>query len=136
MVPNQKGAGRPPKTDGKGKQIATTHVTLTIPVNLKEFIQSLPNANMSALFTRVVTMLYIGEVCRFCYGTNLRKLTGGLACESCSSLRNDGSMQWKYLEFNECSNCGVAYDNYNQPKWGGDPRRRGCHHPKCFEVEE
>jgi len=136
MAPNQKGAGRPPKTDGKGKQIATTHVTLTIPVNLKEFIQSLPNPNMSELFTRVVTMLYVGEVCKFCYGINLKEMATGTACENCTQLAPDGKILWKYVEFNDCPNCGITYDDYNHSKWGGDPRRAGCHHPKCFEVKE
>ena len=68
MSAKKRGVGRPPETDGQGKQIAKAHVTLLLPVTLKEFLRRQPDMNMSALFTRVATSLYLGEICPKCYG--------------------------------------------------------------------
>ena len=53
--------GRPPQVDKDGKVISKTLVNLTIPVKLKEFLDKHVK-NRSEFFTKIVTMLYIGEI--------------------------------------------------------------------------
>ena len=132
MVPNQKGAGRPPKTDGKGKQIATTHVTLTVPVNLKEFVQALPNPNMSALFTRIVTSLYIGEICPKCYSDNYIITSPiGKECTNCDI----------WVRLNNCPSCDRGMDPRQYigmaRNWNYNPAHGKANCSKCIkEVED
>ena len=133
--------GRPPETDSHGKRKKKSVISINIAQGLIDFLDDIeiknPEFNRSQFFTRVATALYVGEVCHFCYGQNLRKAAMGLICKDCSHQSPDGTITWKYLEFNNCDNCGTLYDYYNELKWGGDPRRRGCSQSSCFkELEE
>ena len=104
-----KGVGRPPQTDGSGKQIAKTHVTLLLPVNLKEFLRRQPKMNMSALFTRVVTSLYLGTICPKCYDdAGVHQTHVGTYCENCSNDYRSFFFIW-----NDCPNCNLQYNRNN-----------------------
>lgn len=139
MVPPNK-VGRPPEKDSRGKRIKKSVISINIAQGLIDFLDDIeiknPKFNRSQFFTRVATALYVGEVCHFCYGQKIDTTSMGTVCKECSYKDNAGNMVWKYLEFNPCPNCETPYDYYNQVKWGGDPKRRGCSQPSCFDVEE
>ena len=106
---NKTGVGRPPQTDGSGKQIAKTHVTLLLPVNLKEFLLRQPKMNMSALFTRVVTSLYVGAICPKCYSDKeIHQTHVGTYCGNCSNDYRTFFFVW-----NDCPNCNLQYNHGN-----------------------
>ena len=93
--------GRPPETEPDGTVIAKSLVNVTIPTKLASFLKQ-NGVNRSQLFTRIVTMLYVDEICRYCYGTELDKKPVGVECRSCE----------KWLNFNDCANpeCDQRYD--------------------------
>ena len=134
VKPNR--VGRPPETDTSGKRIKKSVISINIPQGLVDFLDHVqeknPEFNRSQFFSRVVTALYAGEICHFCYGQNLKKLNKGLVCKDCSHVSStDRSMVWKYLEFYDCPNCGTPYDYYNEVKFKG--QIRGCTQTSCFE---
>jgi len=111
----KKQVGRPPETDGSGKQVIKGHVTLLLPVTLKDFLKRQPDMNMSALFTRVVTSLYLGEICPKCYDDeSIKRTTVGTYCTNCST--EDRTM---FFIWNDCPSCGVQYSKKNMftNKW-------------------
>ena len=100
MSEKQKGVGRPPEVDKDGKVISKTLVNLTIPVKLKEFLDK-HIKNRSEFFTKIVTMLYIGEICPKCYSDDyISKAPVGIECTDCDI----------WIKLNDCSNCGTRMD--------------------------
>lgn len=91
--------GRPPETEPDGTIIAKSLVNVTIPTKLASFLKD-NKVNRSQLFTRVVTMLYINEICRHCYSTDLANKPVGISCNDCE----------RWLSFKDCPNCGESYD--------------------------
>ena len=91
--------GRPPETDPDGTVIAKSLVNVTIPTKLAEFLKNAGH-NRSKLFTRVVTMLYINEICRFCYSMQIVDTLVGSRCDKCD----------KWTQYKQCINCGADYD--------------------------
>ena len=124
MSMKKRGVGRPPETDGSGKQVAKTHVTLLLPVVLKDFLRRQPDMNMSALFTRVVTSLYLGEICPKCYDDESVKTTHvGSYCSNCST--DDRTL---FFIWNDCPSCGVQYSRKNMTTntWTKNKAVFGC----------
>ena len=105
--------GRPPETDEAGNAIAKTHVTLLIPSKLRDFCKDNAKTmgSMSQIFTRVVTMLYIRQICPKCYDTKFIKTFVGVQCENCTT---DYSKYW--LEFYNCPNCDEPYGQKNMAR--------------------
>lgn len=91
--------GRPPETEPDGTIVAKSLVNVTIPTKLAQYLKD-NGVNRSQLFTRIVTSLYIGEICPHCYGSEIRKTPVGCQCEHCD----------KWLSFNDCPNCSESYD--------------------------
>ena len=91
--------GRPAETDPDGTVIAKSLVNVTIPTKLAEYLKK-AGINRSKLFTRIVTMLYLNEICRFCFHTEITETLTGSKCEGCLS----------WLTFKQCANCGANYD--------------------------
>lgn len=125
--------GRPPETEPDGTIIAKSLVNVTIPTKLASFLKE-NGVNRSQLFTRIVTMLYVDQICRYCYGTDLDNKPVGVECRSCE----------KWLSFNDCPNCGEMYDlrksigymaneNYNCFSNDND-LNHGCQ--KCMPTKE
>ena len=129
MSSEKRGVGRPPETDGSGKQVAKVHVTLLLPVMLKEFLRRQPNMNMSALFTRVVTSLYMGKICPKCYDdNNIIQTHVGTYCNNCST-----DYKTMFFIWNDCPSCGVQYSKKNMANNQWDEK---TNKPKlgCFEC--
>ena len=99
MSEKRKGVGRPPEVDKDGKVISKTLVNLTIPVKLKEFLDKHVK-NRSEFFTKMVTMLYIGEICPKCYSDNLRDVPVGIECIDCNI----------WIKLKDCPKCNARYD--------------------------
>ena len=92
--------GRPPEVDSNGNKIDKTLVNLTIPVTLKNFLDKHVK-NRSEFFTKVVTMLYIGEICPKCYSDDyISKAPVGIECTDCDI----------WIKLNDCSNCNTRMD--------------------------
>lgn len=91
--------GRPPETDPDGTVVTKCLVNVTIPSKLAEFLKK-NSINRSKLFTRIVTMLYLNEICRFCFHTEITETLTGSKCEGCLS----------WLTFKQCANCNADYD--------------------------
>ena len=124
--------------DKDGKVISKTLVNLTIPVKLKEFLDKHVK-NRSEFFTKIVTMLYIGEICPKCYAdTYINNVPVGIECTNCRI----------WIKLKDCPNCNNRYDpratllqgytdvpnpHYN-PFKNDDDLKHGC--SKCMEVEE
>ena len=127
--------GRPPEKDGSGMQVAKTHVTIMVPVFLKEFLKA-NNVNMSQLFSRVATMLHLGEICPKCYNWEfLLKTYQGTECTHCSDKNRYGDFDQFIFLWNNCGQCGreYSYSNRGHPKWVEDGENLiGCQHPECF----
>ena len=94
-----RGVGRPPETEPDGTVVSKSLVNVTIPSKLAEFLKQ-NGINRSKLFTRICTMLYLSEICRFCFSTTIIDTFTGSKCESCES----------WLTFKTCENCGSDYD--------------------------
>ena len=95
-----KPVGRPPEVDKDGKVISKTLVNLTIPVTLKNFLDKHVK-NRSEFFTKIVTLLYIGEICPKCYSDDyISKAPVGIECTDCNI----------WIQLNDCSNCGTRMD--------------------------
>jgi len=94
-----KGVGRPPDLDSDGKPLDKVLVNLTIPVKLKNFLDKHVK-NRSAFFTRVVTMLYVGEICPKCYGDNLSNAPVGIECINCNI----------WIKLKDCPICDARFD--------------------------
>lgn len=91
--------GRPPETEPDGTIVTKSLVNVTIPTKLAEFLKK-AGINRSKLFTRIVTMLYMSEICKYCYSTNINDTLTGSKCNDCD----------KWLAFKNCSNCNAEYD--------------------------
>lgn len=91
--------GRPPETGADGEIVAKSLVNVTIPTKLATYLKE-NKINRSQLFTRIVTMLYVNTICRFCYSLDITETLTGSRCEECS----------KWIAFKECVNCGSNYD--------------------------
>jgi len=91
--------GRPPETEPDGTVVAKSLVNVTIPTKLANFLKE-NRVNRSQLFTRIVTMLYAGEICPHCYDSEIRKTPVGAQCQNCE----------KWISFNDCPNCSESYD--------------------------
>ena len=125
----KKSVGRPPETDGQGKQVIKGHVTLLLPVTLKEFLKKQPNMNMSALFTRVVTSLYLGQICPRCYDDDgVRSTHVGTYCENCDKGSGNSFFIW-----NQCPSCETYYNvkNMANNKWDDETNKPIL---DCFEC--
>ena len=137
MTSEKKSVGRPLQTDSDGEPITKTLVNLTIPVKLKAFLDKHVK-NRSAFFTRVVTMLYVGEICPKCYGDSLSDVPVGIECIDCNI----------WIKLKDCPNCDTRYDtrkillqgltevpnpHYN-PFMNDNDLKQGCR--KCMEVKE
>ena len=130
MSVKKRGVGRPPETDGAGKQIAKAHVTLLLPVVLKDFLRRQPNMNMSALFTRVVTSLYLGQICPKCYSDDSIETTHvGTYCTNCST-----DYKTMFFIWNDCPTCGVQYSKKNMAnnQWDDETNKPIL---GCFECQ-
>ena len=126
--------GRPPQVDKDGKVISKTLVNLTIPVKLKEFLDKHVK-NRSEFFTKVVTMLYIGEICPKCYSDiHISNVSVGIECTDCRI----------WIKLKDCPNCNTRYDprktisyepnpHYN-PFRNDDDLKHGC--SKCMLSDE
>ena len=99
MTSGKKSVGRPLQKDSDGNPISKTLVNLTIPVKLKAFLDKHVK-NRSAFFTRVVTMLYVGEICPKCYGDNLSDAPVGIKCADCNI----------WIKLKDCEICNAKYD--------------------------
>jgi len=126
-----KGVGRPPETDPDGTVITKSLVNVTIPTKLAEYLKT-NGINRSKLFTRIVTMLYCREICRFCFSTKISDTLTGSKCQECET----------WLDFKKCVNCGADYDmregigininpNYNHFKQSKKIEKGCC---KCVKV--
>ena len=91
--------GRPPETEPDGTIVTKCLVNVTIPSKLAAFLKN-AGINRSKLFTRIVTMLYLSEICRYCYSTNISETLTGSRCDDCD----------KWIMFKSCPNCGADYD--------------------------
>ncbi len=91
--------GRPPETGSDGEIIAKSLVNVTIPTKLATYLKE-NKINRSKLFTRIVTMLYINSICRFCFSLNMTETLTGTRCSECE----------KWVDFKQCVNCGIDYD--------------------------
>ena len=135
MTKRQSAVGRPPETDGSGKQVAKTHITIMVPIFLREFLKA-NNVNMSQLFTRIATMLHLGEICPKCYNWEfIHKDYQGSCCTHCSSKDRYGKYQTFYFMWNNCAQCDRPYSftNRGHPKMHEDGSLiQGCQHPECF----
>ena len=99
MGPMSRSVGRPPETEPDGTVISKSLVNVTIPSKLADFLKK-AGINRSKLFTRIVTMLYLSEICRFCFSTNINETLTGSRCDNCE----------KWIAFKSCPNCGADYD--------------------------
>ena len=137
MTSGKKSVGRPLQKDSDGNPISKTLVNLTIPVKLKNFLDK-HIKNRSEFFTRVVTMLYVGEICPKCYGDNLNDAPVGIECAECNI----------WIKLKDCPNCETRYDprkrlmqgytnapnpHYN-PFENDDDLKQGCR--KCMGVKQ
>lgn len=132
MTNEKKGVGRPPEVDSDGNKVDKVLVNLTIPVKLKNFLDKHVE-NRSAFFTRVVTMLYVGEICFKCYSDKLdHESRVGVRCEECKT----------WVKLVPCPNCGERYDprryigmarNPNYNPFVNDDLKSCC--SKCIEVK-
>ena len=131
--------GRPPELDKNGNKIDKTLVNLTIPVTLKNFLDKHVK-NRSEFFTKMVTMLYIGEICPKCYSdTYISNVSVGIECTDCQI----------WIKLKDCPNCNSRYDprptvtqglaldvpnpHYN-PFRNDDDLKHGC--SKCMLNDE
>ena len=137
MTKRQSAVGRPPETDGSGKQVAKTHITIMVPVFLKEFLKR-NNINMSQLFTRIATMLHLGEICPKCYSWEfVQQDYQGSFCTHCSRTNPaTGLYEWFRFLYNDCAQCErpYSYTNKGHLKLQEDGKTviEGCQHPECF----
>jgi len=135
MTSGKKSVGRPLQTDSDGEPITKTLVNLTIPVKLKVFLDKHVK-NRSAFFTRIVTMLYVGEICPKCYSdSDISESPAGKECTNCDI----------WIKLNDCPNCnsrmdprktvpqGLALDVPN-PHYNPAHGSKQC--SKCMEVKE
>ena len=92
--------GRPPELDKNGNKIDKTLVNLTIPVTLKNFLDKHVK-NRSEFFTKMVTMLYIGEICPKCYSdTYISNVPVGIECTDCKI----------WIKLKDCPICEARFD--------------------------
>jgi hypothetical protein len=91
--------GRPPETGADGEIVAKSLVNVTIPTKLAQYLKDM-KINRSKLFTRIVTMLYVNSICRYCYSLNMTETLTGSRCDDCE----------KWVAFKKCGNCGTDYD--------------------------
>jgi len=122
--------GRPPEVDSDGNKIDKTLVNLTIPVTLKNFLDKHVK-NRSEFFTRVVTMLYVGEICPTCYSDSyLAKAPVGIECTNCDT----------WIQLFKCPNCEERYDPRQHIGMSINPHFNPAHGSKqcskCKDVEE
>ena len=120
--------GRPPEVDSNGKKIDKTLVNLTIPVTLKNFLDKHVK-NRSEFFTKIVTMLYIGEICPKCYSDDyISKAPVGIECTDCDI----------WIKLNDCSNCSTRMDPRKTIGYEPNPHYNPAHGSKqcskCMEV--
>ena len=120
--------GRPPEVDSNGNKIDKTLVNLTIPVTLKNFLDKHVK-NRSEFFTKIVTMLYIGEICPKCYSDDyISKAPVGIECRVCDI----------WIKLNDCSNCGTRMDPRKTMGYEPNPHYNPAHGSKqcskCMEV--
>ena len=91
--------GRPPETGADGEIVAKSLVNVTIPTKLATYLKE-NKINRSQLFTRIVTMLYVNTICRFCYSLDITETLTGSRCEECQ----------RWVDFKQCVNCSADYD--------------------------
>ena len=124
MVKNTKGVGRPPETDAAGKPVDKTQITLLVPTFLLGFLRK-NKINRSQLFTRVITMLYLGEICPKCYGDDINKTYIGTMCRKCSTDARTFFFIW-----NDCPSCNKQYARNNMGNYQWDDNNKpiyGCY---------
>ena len=122
--------GRPPQVDSEGNRIDKTLINLTIPVTLKNFLDKHVK-NRSEFFTKMVTMLYIGEICPKCYSDSyLSKVPIGTECTNCDI----------WINLNDCPNCNTRYDPRQHVGMNINPHFNPAHGSKqcskCMQVEK
>jgi len=111
--------GRPSERDSEGNVISKCLVNVTIPTKLRDFLAK-NKINRSALFTNVVTRLYMHQICPKCYSEHIINGIMALSCEECETI----------IHYRDCGECDEPYQRpTNMPKAVKNTSRFGCE--KC-----
>ena len=97
-----KQVGRPPERDSEGNVVSKSLVNVTIPTKLRDFLAK-HKINRSQLFTRVVTMLYMHQICPKCYEDHVTDGIMAIRCDDCDMV----------IKYNKCSQCKTPYNKNN-----------------------